>query len=148
MMKNFFVVVALCFAQSVSSQENSSSPIQTQHQQTTFIHVNDLANFSQEEIAMLKGNYVVFDGELTKEKMQQLLLASEMNKSMDVDPAQSLKPEEQQFVKEWLSQHSDIKIVTRTEYNLSPENIRNEYVKSHCLILTGEIVTREDILNY
>lgn len=147
-MKNFFVVATLCFTQSVNSQENNSSPTQIRHPQTTFIHVSDLANFSQAELAMLKGNYVVFDGELTSEKMQEMLLTANTNKSLDAAPAYSLKPEEQQFIKDWLAAHADVKIVTRSEYDLSAENIQNEYVKSRCLILAGEIVTREDILNY
>lgn len=120
---------------------NSFSPTSN----TTFIHISDLPNFSQDELDVLHGNYIVFDGLLTEEVIQELII---VNKSTDSEPQQSLKPEEQQFVKEWLSQHPEVKIVTRKEYANSLENVRNEYLKSHCLILQGEIVTPEDILNY
>lgn len=133
---------------SFSGWVQGQTPAEIQITQPAFIHVNDLANFDQEELALLKANYVVFDGELTEEKIHELVSTAAIHKINQGTVGQSLKPVDQQYVKEWLALHPEVKIVTRSLYSASSENIRNEYDKSRCLILSGEVVTREDILNY
>lgn len=144
MKKIVLAAILLSFSQfAIIAQENTIAPSQLSN--VAFIHVSDLSNFSQAELDLLHGNYIVFEGELTTDLVQNHIVA---NKSIDSEPEQSLKPEEQQFVKNWLAAHQNVKIVTGSAYEASPENIRNEYFKSRCLMLKGEIVTQEDILNY
>lgn len=151
-MKRVFIVLLL-ISQRSFGQQNQIPPINQgteikSGENISFISQDDFAHFSQEELDNLHGNYILFEGELTKELAESLIVQFNNANKTNQSTEYSLKPEEQQFVKEWLSVHPDVKIVKRSEYLASPENIQNEYTKSACMILLGEIVTREDILNY
>lgn len=55
---------------------------------------------------------------------------------------------EKEAVKHWFSEHQDVKLVKRSEFDNSSIAIQNEYLNcSYCLILKGEILSFEDIEN-
>lgn len=53
-----------------------------------------------------------------------------------------------QFIKEWLATHPEVKIVKRSEYEAEETSIREIYDAPHILVLIGEEITKEDILNF
>ncbi|MFN6076948.1 MAG: hypothetical protein ACK46Y_15420, partial [Fluviicola sp.] len=60
----------------------------------------------------------------------------------------SVRTEEAQFVKNWFSTHTDIKVLTKSAVaNFSNDQI--EFYRSiDALILDGEIITMQDLKNY
>lgn len=143
-MKRLLAVAWLFFAHGAICQ-TTTQPVEVL-ENTTFIHSEDLDQFSAAELAKLNGNYIVFDGELTKERMVELFNEKQSTKVNSLEITQ--KPLELDFVKNWISENPDVKIIPQSTFQGSSENEQNEFVKTRCLILSGEVITREDILNY
>jgi len=141
-----------CFACAISTitfgQKQDIIDWQSAHPTVSFIEKNDFIHFSDDEISKLNNNYIVFD-----EEIQWTDLESFENLSFNEDPHIQLanwtiKKSESQFIKDWLATHSDVKIIKNSEYSSLSENQKNEYVTAQALILSGEFLTRADILTY
>ena len=52
------------------------------------------------------------------------------------------------FVKDWMSKNQDTKIVTRSEYNAARPDIQALYDQPFILVLIGDELTKQDILNF
>ena len=55
---------------------------------------------------------------------------------------------ESNFIKEWLATHQGVKIVKRSEYEAEETDLREVYDAPHIMVLIGEELTIEDILNF
>lgn len=139
-MKKIFIIVGIILSNNAISQNTLDTSIKPT---ITYIQSADLHQFTQDELAKLKGNYIVFDGELTEEQIAKDSENSQLSISKDLTQLRN-----EDFIKTWLSEHSKVKIITQSDYQNSPENVQNEYIKSRCLILSGEVITRQDIQNY
>ena len=52
------------------------------------------------------------------------------------------------FIKTWIAEHQDLKIVTRLEYDASRPDVQAMYDQPHILVLIGNELTKQDILNF
>ncbi len=130
----FFGFISLGSAQSLNDiqQWQSRNPDKILMKQDVF---NQLSKGKQEKIS----ERVVFIENLTQE-----FLASTYKS--DSSPLSDM--EEQTFIKEWLAQHPDIKIVNRSVFIAADSQQQENYLNLNCLILKGEEITVEDIENY
>lgn len=137
-------VILLTF--SVNCQELEPLTWQKEHPEISIIESKDLKNFSEDELNFLNGKHIIVTDNLTTTDIVNF--ENSQIKIGAIRPEDVLSEKELQFVKDWLSENSSVKIVKNSEFMSSDENTQNEYVKSNCLILKGEKLTREDILNH
>jgi hypothetical protein len=141
-----------CFACAISAitfgQTQDIIDWQSTHPTVSFIEKSDFVNFSDDEISNLNNNYVLFEESI---KFEDLLAFDEINSEENnlVFVANvEVKKSESQFIKDWLATHAEVKIIKNSEYLSLSENQKNEYTSAHALILSGEFLTRADIITY
>lgn len=55
---------------------------------------------------------------------------------------------ESQEAKEWLADHQEVQVISRSYYNSLSSTEQAHYHEVHAMILIGEILTMQDIYNY
>lgn len=121
---------------------------QSAHPEVSFIEKSDFIQFTQEEISKLNNNYIVFDDEIQLSDIESFDILSMQQDQPILLANWVIKKSEAQFIKDWLATHADVKIIKNSEYSSLSQNQKNEYQSAHALILSGEILTRADILTY
>lgn len=144
--KHLLVLFVALLTFCVKSQEINPETWQKEHPEVSIIESEDLKNFTNDELNILNGNFIIIFDHLTLADIQNF--ENSKIKSGNIKPEEILSPKEEQLIKDWLSSNNSVKIITNSEFMNSEENIQNEYIKSKCLILKGENLTFEDILNY
>jgi hypothetical protein len=84
-------------------------------------------------------NRVVFLEEITQEFA--------LGKS-EFGDGQTVRPEELELIKQWKADHSYLKLVPRSVFNNAGSEQQLAYQSENCLILKGEALTIQDILEY
>jgi hypothetical protein len=121
---------------------------QSAHPTVSFIEKSDFIQFTEDEISKLNNNYIVFDEEIQLKDLESFeILSTEQDPQIQL-ANWTIKKSESQFIKDWLATHADVKIIKNSEYSSLSENQKNEYASAQALILSGEFLTRADILTY
>jgi len=145
-MKNLYLLLpAIVFSQySYSQNEDAIRQWQLAHPSTQLISSSRFSSLTDADKALLGTDYIVYREKVTIE----LLEASEAGvKSLNTSE-EIIREDESDFIKIWLAEHSDIKILSRSQYtSFSPEE-QQLYIENHALILQGEKLTLQDIQNY
>lgn len=141
-----------CFACAISTLSFAQSQDvinwQSVHPTVSFIEKSDFILFTEDEISKLNNNYIVFDEEIQMKDLESFeILSTEQDPQIKL-ANWTIKKSESQFIKDWLATHSDVKIIKNSEYSNLSENQKNEYHSAQALILSGETLTRSDILTY
>ncbi|OFZ08593.1 MAG: hypothetical protein A3D92_14180 [Bacteroidetes bacterium RIFCSPHIGHO2_02_FULL_44_7] len=80
--------------------------------------------------------------------LEDLQRSGELNEDVTLVPSGELNDSDGDFVKRWLADNATVKIVKRSEYEASSSELQMLYIEAHALVLIGENLTREDIVNY
>jgi hypothetical protein len=130
-----------------SAQNTEVSDWVASHPSVNFINENKLHHFSADDLALMDGKYIVFQGEIT-EKDIVAFDPSYLDKKDHNGPDEisvNTKFDKATYVKIWQANNPSVKIVKRSDYNMSDPSTQLEYVNRGCLILIGDVVTKEDI---
>lgn len=106
------------------------------------------------KLVMSRTNYDLLDAETQKLIESTVVFKDEIGFGIfgigdtSLDEASSASYTERDFIKEWMAEHQDVKIVTRSQYNASRPDIQAIYDQPHIIVLIGEVLTKQDILNY
>lgn len=93
----------------------------------------------------LKGQVVLFKETLS---FDDLMAYDELEKTDEVSQQIIFKDEDAQIIKNWLAYHPDIKIVSQSEFQAMTAEQQNMYITLEALVLIGEHLTVQDIMNY
>jgi len=80
--------------------------------------------------------------------LEDLERSSELTQDVTLVPSEDLHDSEAEFIKQWLGNNPSVKIVKRSEFDASSTEIQAIYMQAHALVLIGENISREDIVNY
>ncbi len=139
----------LCFTMTVTAQEQDIFHFQQQHPNVAFISKDRISSFTEEEIDLLKGNYIIYNSEIENADLTSYINNSH-TKSAESIPSDDteMSSDQKDLVKIWLANHPLVKIVKHSEFDALSEADKLVYQAAHCMILLGEIVTLTDIELY
>lgn len=129
----------------VLAQSTTVEQFQLEHPYVLFIDQRNTGQFTE---AFLTANapYIVYFTDSIK--VSDLPEMPEL-KSVHAPPADpTLQQDGLQAIKDWVGEHQDIQILTRSEYNQMDPVQQQSYVEEHALILAGEHITLNDIQSY
>lgn len=113
------------------------------------INSKNLNEFSDEDLALLKNKFIIFNDKL---KADDIVLYEKNKKSFETKievPANIINKSDADadkiFITKWTLEHKEIKLIKKSEYN---EKNHDLYLADKCLLLNGEFITKQDILNY
>lgn len=95
--------------------------------------------------SMLKGHVVLFKETLS---FDDLMAYDELEKTDEASQQTVTKYEDAQIIKNWLAYRPDVKIVKQSEFQAMTAEQQNMYLSFEALILIGEHLTVQDIINY
>ena len=105
---------------------------QAQNPGTHFIHEDNLSNFTEDELDLLGSDIIIFT-----DYTDFAIYSKEDIASSDGD-----------FLKIWKAEHSEVEIIRQSDYQLAGSE-KQAYLESiKALILIGEVLTIEDVMNY
>lgn len=146
-LRSLLLLLNSVFILTLYSQDLSVQEFQKKYPQIAFIEKERFVSFQDEELSLLGDKFIVFEREPdTKDIQDYLNNHPEMKKENVLGVGYS--QEQQDYVKEWLTTHPNVKIIKRSEYENSSLERQQEYQDKHCLILLGEEVTVTDIELY
>jgi hypothetical protein len=131
------------------AQEDNVVNFQKEHPQIEFISLEKFNTFTSEEIALLKGNFIVFSDELSAVHLPDLQTSSEL-KNINSNSSKNIEKSFSDLdqIKIWFVTHADVKIVKRSEFNNLSTEDQTLYMDNHYLILLGETLTLIDTQLY
>lgn len=136
----------LGIAMNLSAQKEEIILFQKLHPEVSFISKDRYLLFSNEEIDLLKNNYVLFDNNIQESDLIEFEGRTGIKpKSTGATNQTEMSDEQTIYVKIWLANHPQVKIVKHSEYEALSEADKIVYVNNHCMILIGEVVTITDI---
>lgn len=139
----------LCVTLSYIAQKEEIIYFQKLHPEVSFISKDRYTLFTNTEIELLKNNYVLFDQNIENSDLAEYEeRTGNKTKSVSTTNQTEMSDEQNTFVKIWLANHPQVKIVKHSEYEALSEEDKIVYVNNHCLILIGEFVTLTDIQLY
>jgi hypothetical protein len=126
------------FAQTPSEiqQWQSSHPDMLLMSETNYNHL------SKEMQTKLKDKVVIY----TENANLQLVTADKAN-SQDVLEVQLMEADAD-LIKTWIATNQNVKVVPKSIYESASTEIQQLYDDNHSLILKGETLTKEDVINY
>jgi|GEM_PF-6173200 len=139
-MKYFYPLVLFPALSTFAQEETTIQQWQSAHPATQLITTERYTTLSEEEKQLLGTNYILFTGTVT---MAQLLEATPADQ-----PFSPANPEEAQFIKDWIAAHPEVQIIPKSHYLRANEEERSEFEQANAMILEGETVTLNDVINY
>lgn len=137
------LLFGICPLYSVAQEAGVLTWVQ-EHPEVALIEQKDLANFSTEDLNKLQGGFIVFNGQLTQQDIDNFVSIHP-----EVAPVNTDSQIDKQYVKDWINAHPEVKIVKRSEYNAAIVNDQEMYTKDKfVMVLIGERVRRLDVENY
>ncbi|MFN5984698.1 MAG: hypothetical protein ACK479_14620 [Fluviicola sp.] len=131
-----------------AQEELSVSEWQKNNSDVVFIEKNDASNELIEKLDSKGIKYIIFNNDVQESDILNFTNQNSLKKDYYQFDGFSVRTEEAQFVKNWFSTHTDIKVLTKSAVaNFSNDQI--EFYRSiDALILDGEIITMQDLKNY
>ena len=131
-----------------AQEELSVSEWQKNNSDVVFIEKNDASNELIEKLDSKGIKYIIFNNDVQESDILNFTNQNSLKKDYYQFDGFSVRTEEAQFVKNWFSTHTDMKVLTKSAVaNFSNDQI--EFYRSiDALILDGEIITMQDLKNY
>jgi hypothetical protein len=131
-----------------AQEELSVSEWQKNNPDVIFIEKNDASTELIEKLDSKGIKYIIFNNDVQESDILNFTNQNSLKKDYYQFDGFSVRTEEAQFVKNWFSTHTDIKVLTKSAVaNFSNDQI--EFYRSiDALILDGEIITMQDLKNY
>ena len=107
-----------------------------------------------EKLIMTRANYELLDKSVQEIIASTIVFQDEIGLGIfgvgdgSITEAGSTQLTDVDFMKSWLAEHQDLKIVTRSEYNASRPDVQAIYNQPSILVLIGDKLTKQDILNF
>ena len=145
-MKHMLLLLMAAVTPYASFSQNNSEVARwtANHPNVYIISYDNFQKMSEARKEQLKDQIIVFQGEL---KMEQLVAYS-AEKSLDEPGTALSKDQDSQELKDWLAAYSDVKIIKRSVFDNMNVEDQTMYLQQHALILSGEVITVQDIRNY
>lgn len=140
--KHYVYACFLLGAFSLSAQTLEIQEWSQAHPSVIFVESNDATTAYLENLEANNIQYIVYN-----EKIVSSDIAAFEAKNNPV-PIKDSNEEAVLEIKTWMSKHRDVKIIKRSVYNQMELSKQAMYVEYGALILIGEEITIEDILNY
>jgi hypothetical protein len=149
-MKKLQFLFCLLIINSFAFSQNNSEIIEWQknNPDVIFIEKNDVSNELIEKLDSKGIKYIIFNNEVQESDILNFTSKNSIKSEYYQFDGFNVRMEEAQFVKNWFSTHTDIKVFTKSAVaNFS--NDQFEFYRSiNALILEGEIITMQDLKNY
>lgn len=148
-MKQLLIVMYFtCSLLTIYAQSSEIITFQQNHPEIEFISQETFNNLSLDEIKLLGNHFILFNQNIESSDLSKFETNSKKeNNSTEQNKIKSTEEDNLQ-IKIWKKNHQDVKIVKRSEFEaLSPQDQIN-YTNFKCMILIGETITIQDILNY
>lgn len=127
-----------------SQNENTVEAWRNSHPSVLIIEQSTYNEFDETQKSLLK-DFILIEDELTINDIQNFELQSKTIAQLE-KPMFLIKDGE--FIKNWIAQHPDIKILKQSYFQSLSIEKQNLYEDLGHLILAGEIITKEDLINY
>ena len=112
----------------------------------------DYSKLTDDQKSLIGNSVLLIDGKLTIEDIQAYEFAHQQNikspESSEIDSRVAISNEFSSEIKTWLFHHPGIKIISQSYYDSLTEQDRALYDHPMVLIISGKVVTIEDIGNY
>lgn len=128
-----------------SQDEKAIQQWQSQHPTTLLISSERFAQLSADEQELLGTDLIVFNDKITLEQLEQYSAAKS---GASGQAPQQDKDETAQFIKDWLGAHQEVLIVRQSEFQAMTPEQQQKMIDFRALILTGETITQNDLLQY
>lgn len=141
---NFLFVYFISFCS--FGQQHEIQAWQKAHPDVTFINQDDLDQFSEKDLNRI-GKYIIYTDEIQLQDIEYY----EAQKTNEVNDSQFIfdaRDSEAAYIKTWISEHLDIKILKASYFSQLDSESQERYINSSAMILNGELVTVKDIYNY
>lgn len=107
--------------------------------------------FGQEiDLYMTQSNYDKLPNEMKLTVKGKVKIIDENSgfKTENKDANNKSTSENEQALKNWLAENQQVKIVKRSEFNVASNTQQEIYLTNGTMVLIGERITYEDIINY
>src|SRR6218665_1929149 len=145
-MKKTILLATLISCSGIYAQEDKAiAQWQSAHPTTLLISTTHYASLSDDEKALIGEDYILFEGKVTLQQLQQAELAKGLTSEVEL-----IKEKEAQIIKDWLGTHQEVMIIRQSKY-ASYDSVRQQYCVDRpleILILEGEFLTLKDIEHY
>jgi hypothetical protein len=119
---------------------------QSLHPHTLLVSSERFHQLSDQELQLLGEDYVLFEGSVSLDQLQQYDAIAASTSASDRPIA---KKEDNFYVKLWLADHSDVMIIQQSVFQAMDEAKQQEcFNNPTILVLQGEILTLTDLYNY
>jgi len=142
--------VVLCFSSTFAFGQEAVGQWQKKHPAVICIETTDYSQMTEEEKMLIGDNIIVYNQQLTMADIQSY----ESNQYVKADNAHTTASIEERdisdadYVKSWLGQNRDVKIIRQSVYSAMTEEDKAKYEGGNVLILAGETISKEDIESY
>lgn len=102
-------------------------------------------SFDDTQKALLK-DYILIDSKLTLDHIEEYELKSKNIQTIGDYDLMNIKDGD--YIKQWLALNPDVKILKQNYFQSLTTNEQDEYEQYGALILDGEEITKNDIVNY
>lgn len=142
-MKTLLLLIALLGMERLYAQSSAKiQQWQSSHPELLLMSQSSYDQLSKDLQVKLKDKIVIFD-------------ENQPIESLNVTKATPYTQQEIQehrvdtdFIKQWLGAHPEVKVVPRSIYESATPEVQQIYRDNHCLILSGETIQKQDILNF
>lgn len=115
---------------------------QQQHPNVVFVSNDSYHDMSPSERERLDNNEVIFfSGEISLDDINSYDASVEKNEVFINNASE--------YLKQWISDNADVKVVKNSQYESSTPAQQEEYLEcTYCMVLIGEEISLDDISNY
>lgn len=151
-MKKYQILVLTFFTAFYSfSQKNEVENWQKNNPQVEFISQERFNSLSSEELKILKKQeYIIFYEQITESDINKYAASKGINGVNTKQYQSAGKPKgDAEFIKEWIEQNRDVKILKRSVFNSLQANEQELILNDnkHLILATDEI-TKEDLIKF
>jgi hypothetical protein len=119
---------------------------QSLHPHTLLVSSARYQQLSNDELQLLGEDYVLFDGSISLDQLQQY---DAVTAGTSADDRPIPKKEDNLYFKLWLADHPDVMIIQQTVFQAMDEAKQQEcFNNPTILVLQGETLTLTDLYNY
>lgn len=142
-MKYFITATFLMLYCIVSAQENDLASFQKNNSEFHFMSEENFNLLPESLKFRLVSQILTF-----QDSIQEIELPQLSTKNLTDLIEDDFVKNQDQFVKEWVSQNPQIKLVPQSQFQEGNSLMQQEYIDQECLIMNGEYVVYEDVINY
>ncbi len=141
-LKYYLSGVALLSLMGSFAQTNEVQQWSQANPSVLLIESNDATTTYLENLDANNVQYIVFEEEISLADIAAFEAKHKPTPIADLDESAAME------IKLWLSEHPNVKIIKRSLYDQMDAQKQSLYVDNGAIILIGEEITLQDILNY